>query len=338
MSGRNGHARFFSKLVWKLCGSLEFGAAGGVILFAILFSVFTKGLWLSPLNIQVIMRSAAQLGIMATGQALVIITGRIDLSVGSIFGICGVSFVAMTSVIGVPLAFILSLLFGVGIGFINGFLTEKMGVPSLITTLGNLYIFRGLIYFVTQGFSNALPKAARDSTLVRLLGGSWAGGWNNLIIWFMLITTAMAILLSFTRYGNWVFAVGNDERSALSRGVSPPKVRMLAFIICGLLAGFAGISTVCDMQIGGTTLGKEMELASIASSVLGGTALTGGIGSVLGAAIGAVLLSMIRSGLIMMGAPPYWFVTFVGVVLIGAVLAQTKVRERFQSLIERKYK
>jgi len=338
MSGGNGHASFFSKLVWKLCGSLEFGAAGGVILFAILFSVFTKGLWLSPLNLRVIMRSAAQLGIIATGQALVIITGRIDLSVGSIFGICGVSFVAMTSVIGVPLAFILSLLFGVGIGFINGFLTEKMGVPSLIATLGNLYIFRGLIYFVTQGFSNALPKAARDSTLVRLLGGSWAGGWNNLIIWFMLITTAMAIFLSFTRYGNWVFAVGNDERSALSRGVSPPKVRMLAFIICGLLAGFAGISTVCDMQIGGTTLGKEMELESIASSVLGGTALTGGIGSVLGAAIGAVLLSMIRSGLIMMGAPPYWFVTFVGVVLIGAVLANTKVRERFQSLIERKYK
>jgi len=333
MSKENGYVSFLA----KLAGRLEFGAAGGVILFIVLFSMFTKGLWLSPLNLQVIMRSAAQLGIIATGQTLVIIAGRIDLSVGSIFGICGVLFVAMTRVIGVPLAFILCLLCGVGIGFMNGFLTEKMGIPSLITTLGNLYIFRGLVYFITQGFANALPKAARDSALVKLLGGS-SGGWNNLIIWFILITGAMAILLSFTRYGNWVFAVGTDERSALSRGVSPSKVRMLAFIICGLLAGFAGISTVCDMQMGGTTLGKEMELESIASCVLGGTSLTGGIGSVVGAAIGAVLLSMIRSGLIMMGAPPYWFVSFVGVVLIGAVLANTKIRERFRRLSEREYK
>ncbi len=337
MSGGNGYASFFAKSVRKLGGRLEFGSAVSVISFIILFSLFTKGLWLSPLNLQVIIRSAAQLGIMALGQTLVMITGRIDLSVGSIFGICGVLFVAITGIVSVPLAFILSVSCGIGIGFMNGFLTEKMGVPSLITTLGSLYIFRGLIYFITQGFANALPKAARASILVKLLGGSLKG-WNNLIIWFILITAAMAILLSLTRYGNWVFAVGTDEKSALSRGVSPTKVRMIAFIICGLLAGFAGICTVCDMHIGGTTLGKEMELESIASAVLGGTLLTGGVGSIVGSAIGALLLSMIRSGLIMLGAPPYWFVTFVGIVLIGAVLSNTKIRERFRRLSEGEYK
>jgi len=325
----------FLKLFIKFSGSLECGAVVGVIFFLILFSISTKGLWLSVINIQVIMRSAAQLGIMAIGQALILISGKFDLSVGSTFGICGVSFVAMTGVMDVPFAFILALLFGAGIGFMNGFFTEKMGVPSLVTTLGSLYIFRGLVYFITQGFANAIPKTARDTALVRLLGGTFMAGWNNSIIWFILISITMSILLFFTPYGNWLFAVGNNERSALSRGISPVKVRMKAFVICGLLAGFSGIITVCDMKTGGTTLGSGMELESIASSVIGGISLLGGLGSIFGAAIGAVFLSMIRSGLIMMGAPPYWFVTFVGITLIGAVLLNIKMRKRFQKIIEK---
>ena len=327
MSKREKYNIFF-KLFRKLSGRLEFSAVSGVILFLILFSVSTKGLWLSAMNMQVIMRSAAQLGIIAIGQVLILISGKIDLSVGSIFGICGVSFVAMTRVIDVPFAFILALLCGAGIGFMNGFFTEKVGVPSFITTLGSLYIFRGLIYFVTQGFANAIPKTARDTVLVRLLGGSFMGGWNNSIIWLILILITMSILLFFTPYGNWLFAVGNNEKSARSRGVSPVKVRMIAFVICGLLAGFAGIITVCDMKMGGTTLGKGIELESIASAVIGGVSLSGGLGSVFGAAIGALFLSMIRSGLIMLGAPPYWFVTFVGFALVGAVLLNIKIKER----------
>jgi simple sugar transport system permease protein len=110
---------------------------------------------------------------------------------------------------------------------------------------------------------------------------------------------------------------------------------MAAFIICGFLAAFSGISAVADMKTGSTTLGESTELESIAGAVIGGTSLVGGVGSIVGAGFGSLLLSIIRSGLILAGAPPYWFVTFVGVVLIGAVLFNSKMREQLSRIIER---
>ncbi len=194
---------------------------------------------------------------------------------------------------------------------------------------------RGTVFYITGGFANAIPKTLRDHYLIAALGGQFAGGWNNLILWWAIITAIMIVVLNRTRFGNAVFAVGTDERSALSRGVSPARVRIAAFIICGFLAAFSGIGTVADMKTGSTTLGQSMELESIAGSVIGGTSLVGGVGSIFGSGLGALLLSFIRSGLIMAGAPPYWFVSFVGVVLIGAVLFNAKMREQLLKRIER---
>jgi simple sugar transport system permease protein len=320
--------RYVSKFLWL-------GASVGVVLLVIIFGIASGGKWLNTLNLQVVTRTAAQLGIVAVGQTLVLVSGRFDLSVGSIFGVCGVIFVPLVAAFGIWPAFILALLCGGAIGLLNGVLTEKMGVPSLIATLGNLWIFRGLVFYITGGFANALPKEIRDHYLIAVLGGKFAGGWNNMIIWWALITAIMIVVLNRTRFGNAVFAVGTDERSALSRGVSPARVRIAAFIICGFLAAFSGIGTVADMKTGSTSLGQSLELESIAGSVIGGTSLLGGVGSIFGSGLGALLLSFIRSGLIMAGAPPYWFVSFVGVVLIGAVLFNTKMREHLLKRIER---
>jgi simple sugar transport system permease protein len=320
--------KYISKFLWL-------GASVGVVLLVIIFGIASGGKWLNTLNLQVVTRTAAQLGIVAVGQTLVLISGRFDLSVGSIFGICGVIFVPLTAAFGIWPAFILTLLCGGAIGLLNGVLTEKMGVPSLIATLGNLWIFRGLVFYITGGFANALPKEIRNHYLITILGGKFAGGWNNMILWWAIITAIMIVVLNRTRFGNAVFAVGTDERSALSRGVSPARVRIAAFIMCGFLAAFSGIGTVADMKTGSTTLGQSMELESIAGSVIGGTSLLGGVGSIFGSGLGALLLSFIRSGLIMAGAPPYWFVSFVGIVLIGAVLFNTKMREHLLKRIER---
>lgn len=320
--------KYLSKFLWL-------GAMVGIVVLGVIFGIASGGKWLNILNLQVVTRTAAQLGIVAVGQALVLISGRFDLSVGSIFGVCGVIFVPLAAAFGIWPAFILALLCGGAIGLLNGVLTEKMGVPSLIATLGNLWIFRGLVFYITGGFANAIPKTLRDHYLIAALGGQFAGGWNNLILWWALITAIMIVVLNRTRFGNAVFAVGTDERSALSRGVSPARVRIAAFIICGFLAAFSGISTVADMKTGSTTLGQSMELESIAGSVIGGTSLVGGVGSIFGSGLGALLLSFIRSGLIMAGAPPYWFVSFVGVVLIGAVLFNAKMREHLLKRIER---
>lgn len=320
--------KYISRFLWL-------GASIGIVFLVIIFAIASGGKWLNMLNLQVVTRTAAQLGIVAVGQTLVLISGRFDLSVGSIFGVCGVIFVPLTATFGVWPAFLLALLCGGGIGLLNGVLTEKMGVPSLIATLGNLWIFRGLVFYITGGFANALPKELRSHYLIAILGGKFAGGWNNLILWWAVITLIMIMVLSRTRFGNAVFAVGTDEKSALSRGVSPARIRIAAFIICGFLAAFSGVGTVADMKTGSTTLGQSMELESIAGSVIGGTSLAGGAGSIFGAGLGALLLSFIRSGLIMAGAPPYWFVSFVGVVLIGAVLFNTKMREHLLKRLER---
>ncbi|RKX80239.1 MAG: ABC transporter permease [Spirochaetes bacterium] len=320
--------KYLSKFLWL-------GAIVGILLLIIIFGVASGGRWLNVLNLQVVTRTAAQLGIVAIGQTLVLITGRFDLSVGSIFGVCGVVFVPLVAAFGIWPGFILALLCGGAIGLLNGTLTEKLRVPSLIATLGNLWIFRGLVFYITGGFANAIPRDLRDHYLITILGGKFAGGWNNLIFWWIIITAVMILVLNRTKFGNAAFAVGTDERSALSRGVSPATVRMAAFIICGFLAAFSGIGTVADMKTGSTTLGQSMELESIAGSVIGGTSLLGGVGSIFGAGLGALLLSFIRSGLILAGAPPYWFVSFVGVVLIGAVLFNTKMREHILKRIER---
>jgi simple sugar transport system permease protein len=320
--------KFLARFLWL-------GAAIGVLFLVAVFGVASGGKWLHTLNLQVVTRTAAQLGIVAVGQTLVLISGRFDLSVGSIFGVSGVIFVPLAAQLGIWPAFILALLCGLAIGLLNGVLTEQLGVPSLISTLGTLWIFRGLVYYITGGFANAIPRELRTHYLVTALGGQFAGGWNNLIIWLVAIAAVMILVLNRTRFGNAVYAVGADERSARSRGVSPARVRMAAFIICGLLAAFSGISTVADMKTGSTTLGESMELESIAGSVIGGASLAGGAGSIVGAGLGALLLSVIRSGLILAGAPPYWFVSFVGVVLIGAVLLNTRMKEQLARMIER---
>jgi simple sugar transport system permease protein/ribose transport system permease protein len=300
----------------------ELGATVGSILLVLLFTLGTGGVWLSVRNAQLLLQITSLLGIMAVGQTLLIISGEFDLSVGSVFGLCGVTFVTLVSKagFGVVPAFIISMLIALFAGWLNGLIALKARIPSLIATLGGLFIYRGLVYYVTGGFQRSFPREVRGHFLIKMLGGSFIYGYNNSIIWFLLITVIISIVLAYTVYGNRAVSVGGDPTSALSRGVNVIKTKWIAFITTSTLAGFAGLCSVSKLYIGATTLGEQMELESIASSVIGGCALTGGVGSIWGTAIGAFLLSTIRSGLIMMGAPPYWFVTFVGIILIIAVI------------------
>jgi len=313
----------------------ELGAVIGSIVLVSVFSIATEGRWFSVRNARVLMQISSLLGIMVVGQSLLIISGEFDLSVGSVFGLCGVTFVTLVSKtgLGVIPAFITTMVLAILAGFLNGLITLKGRIPSLIATLGGLFIYRGLVYYVTGGFTRSLPSVARKHLLVRALGGSFVYGFNNSILWYIFGTVIFSIILAYTVYGNKVFAVGGDPQSALSRGVNVVKTKWITFVITSTLAGFAGVCSVSKMYIANTTLGEQMELESIASTVIGGCALTGGIGSIWGSAIGAFLLSTIRSGLIMMGAPPYWFVTFVGVILVIAVILNTTL----SSWIKRRY-
>jgi len=305
---------------------------GSIMLIAI-FSIVTRGIWLSRANLVIVVRIAAQLGIIAAGQALLIISREIDLSVGSVYAFAAVIYIILSTQLNTALSFPITLLIVLGIGFINGFLVLKVGIPSLITTLGSLYIFRGLVYYLTKGFGVSLPSGQRHTFLVNMLGGADIGGLSTIIPWFIGITIVMEIILERTKYGNHIYAVGGDPISASSQGISPIRTKWIAFLICSVLAGFAGIGTVSIMKMANTTLGTGLELESIASCVIGGVALTGGRGTIWGAAVGAFLLSTVRSGLILMGAPAYWFISFVGIALIAAAalnyLTQRAKGQRF---------
>ena len=318
--------KIFKEAILKFIELREFGAVVGVVFLTSFFSFYTGGRFLEK-NIQAsILIVVGELGIMVIGQALLMISNEIDLSVGSTFGFIGVLYVSLLGIVGVELAFFLAILMAAFIGFLNGLFVLKGKASSLIMTLGGLFIYRGLCYYITGGFVKTFPPELRGSFTVGVLGGYEIMGFNISIIWFILFLIIFSLVLHRTKFGNHIFAVGGDILTAYSQGINPIRVKWTLFILCSLLAGTAGIFTVNELLMVHTTLGTDMELESVASCVVGGIELTGGVGSLWGAAFGTILVSSIRSALLLMGAPPYWYVTFVGIVLICGVLINSLLR------------
>jgi simple sugar transport system permease protein len=214
---------------------------------------------------------------------------------------------------------VLVLLGAAGIGFLHALLVLRGRLPSMIVTLCGLFFYRGLIYFWSGGSIPSLARDARRNWLVETLGGEWLGVENAVVL---LIITAIVFHLVLTRtpFGNRLYAVGNDEPSALSRGVDTLRVKTRAFVLCSMLAAFAGILTIADKPNTYVTMGFQYELEAIAAAVVGGCALTGGRGTILGAILGSLIIVSVRYELISIGAPSSWFITFVGILLIAAVL------------------
>ena len=293
---------------------IECSAVLGVILLAVFFTIGTRGLWIMSLPGIIVL--TAQVGIIAIGQALLMIAGEFDLSVGSVFAFAGVVFISMMDLgLGVLVAFLIAVVLSGAIGAVNGVFTVRFKVPSMIVTLGAMFVYRGLVYIMTRGMGLHIPHGARGSVLVELLGGSPLG-FSSSIVLLIFITAVFSVVLSMTRFGNHLFAVGADPRSAKSCGVSIFKTKLIAFILCSALAGLAGIMVTCQESTVYASTGKNAELESIVAAVVGGCALSGGIGSVWGTVIGAFIMSSLRGGLLMMGAPSYWYITFVGMILI----------------------
>ncbi|MFQ5971840.1 MAG: ABC transporter permease [Alphaproteobacteria bacterium] len=306
----------------------------GAILIAatlfILYVIFDSEGFFRWFTIDNIVHFSAILAFVAIGQTMLLISKEIDLSVGSVYGLGGIGFILLERELGVSLAVVLVLLGAAGIGYLNALLVVRARLPSMIVTLCALFFYRGVIFLWSGGSIPSLARDARDHWLVRILGGEWLVFENAV---FILILTAIAfhLVLSRTPYGNRLYAVGYDEQSALSRGVETGRVKTRAFILCSLLAAFAGILTIADTPNTYVTMGFQFELEAIAAAVVGGAALRGGRGTVLGAVLGALIIVSARFELISIGAPPSWFITFVGVLLIAAVLFNRYVENRIRT-------
>ena len=309
----------------KILRLKESGAIIGIIVFFILFSILSDR-FLSVENLTTTFTMAAELGIITVGITILMISGEFDLSVGSVFAVVPMTMaLLMNHGVNDFLAFLIGMLVGIGTGILNGVITIKTEIPSFITTLGTQMFWRGILLAVTGGFPIILE---RNSRVLHYLGGEIGGGFRYSGLWFLVSAFVFWIILERTAYGNWTFAVGGNPGAARALGIPVERVKVVNFVISSTLAGIAGLTTFGRFKIVDPTLGVGMELEAIAASVIGGTLLTGGYGSILGAFIGALMIGMVRSGLVLAGAPAYWYRAFIGVILVIAAIINARIRKK----------
>ncbi|PAP92932.1 ABC transporter permease [Mesorhizobium wenxiniae] len=305
--------------VKQLTHTQGLGAIIGVVIMLAAFTMIDFSGWWTRQTIANVVQFTAILGFVAMGQALVIMCKEIDLSVGSVYGLAGVAFITLEPTLGVPGSLLAALVIAALAGLIQAIAVVKGQLPSMIVTLGGLFTARGIIYVWTGGSVHNFSEAARNHPVTRLLGGELFG-IEAAIFWLIAVGLALNLLLWATPFGNQLLATGGSKESAESRGVRSDRVKVAAFVLCALLAGFAGVLTLCDRPQTHVTLGELMELEAISAAVIGGCLLAGGRGSLVGAVLGAFIVVSFRYELIALGAPSSWYITFVGVVLIVAVI------------------
>lgn len=289
-----------------------------MLLAVMLIFYLLSPLFLSMDNIQTILVIVPELGIMVAGVTVLMISGEFDLSVGSIFALSPIIMVKLiNSGWNLWLATILALALCCGVGLLNGVVTVELGIPSFITTLGTMMVWRGVVLLITKGWPPFFPEEAVP--LTQIIVGE-IGFVRLSVIWFGIIILFFWILLERSRFGNWIFATGGNPGTARALGINTKRVKCVNFMISSFLAGFSGLIQACRLQAVIPSAGSGVELQAIAASVIGGTFLTGGIGSVVGSSIGCFLIRIIDNGLVMARAPGYWFRVFIGMILIIAVV------------------
>ena len=315
----------------KLLKRPDLGIVIGCIFVFALFSLWNPEQWFNWGTISNIGEYTAILGLVAIGQTFVILIRDIDLSVGSVYGMVGITFAGLeNNNVSPVVAFILAILLALLIGLANAALVIRGRLSSMIVTLGGLFFYRGLIYVTTHGAVTGVPQAARQNWFAQLLGGHWLRIENGFLL-LLIIGFLCAVTLHETRFGNHLLALGGDPASAESQGVPVNKVRTIAFCLCSLFAGLSAIVTLANDPETNVSLGTGMELESIAAVVVGGTLLTGGRGTILGTILGAFFLTAVRSEMIALGAPPSWYVSFVGVALLIVVTINTLLVKRLRT-------
>lgn len=281
--------------------------------------------YLSIHNLRVMFRAIPTLGIIALGVNLLMISGEFDLSVGSTFALSALVMAKLYN-FGVPLFIVLFVALAIGaiIGWINGYVTVKSGVPSFIITLGAMWVWRGVILLISQ----AANESFRPGEFLEDFFTASIGPFQVQFIWFIVIGIITWALLERHRLGNHFFAVGGNKKAANALGISSNKTKISAFVIVGILSAFAGIISTTRVNAVSPIQGEGLELQAIAACVIGGTALMGGRGSVLGAFLGAALLYTIQDILLLLRAPGFYLKLFVGlVIVIAAILNEAMKRD-----------
>jgi ribose transport system permease protein len=288
------------------------------ILLACVFLSLATDAFLTTKNLYNITRNTTFVAIIALGMTLVIITGGIDLSVGSVLCLCSMMLaVVMHAGFSIYVGIAASVATALVVGGFNGFLIAYLGFPSFVVTLGMLSIARSLAMVLSN--NTVVFQFGPDHQKLLTLGGGATFGIANPVIYMVVLALITGFVLRWTRFGRYVYAIGGNEHAATLTGVPVRAIKLSVYMISSLSAGGAGIIQTGWLGAVTTNLGAGMELQVIAAAVIGGANLAGGVGTALGALVGAALIEIIRNSLGLLGINAFWQGTFIGGFILVAV-------------------
>jgi ribose transport system permease protein len=312
-----GEPKTHQSVLSRLLAVSEFGSLAALIIMVVIIAVSIPQ-FRQVENLINVTRNFSFVGIVAMGMTLVILTGGIDLSVGSVWAMSAVlaAFLMSSGWLMVP-AIAVALLAAAAIGLFNGLCITRLNMSPFVPTLASLAIARSLALVITRGRPISSFGPQQDAFL--WLGGGSVLGIPNPVILFVVVAIIVWIALSKTVWGRRVYAVGGNEKAARLTGLNVRRLKVTVYIISSLCAGLAGIVQASYLSSVTASLATGQELSVIAATVIGGVNLAGGEGTVFGVVIGTVMLEILRNGLLLFGIDPYWQGVFVGAIIIIAV-------------------
>jgi ribose transport system permease protein len=309
MKKRTGLGALFTKVIRQK----EFSVLMALLLLCLILTILSP-YFLGVQNIFNVLRQVSVIGILAVGEALIIITAGIDLSVGSLLGLMGV-LTALFAKSGFPpvVIFIFCIFCGCIVGSINGILVTKVRINPFIVTLGMLSIARGTSLLITGG----MPISIKNG--ITYLGSGYVGVVPVPVIIMFIIAFVGYVFATKTLPGRNIYAIGNNERAAKLSGIRVDRVKIMTFMIMGALCAISGMIVSGTLNSAEPSAGNGYELDVIAAVVIGGASLAGGEGSIFGVILGASIMGVVRNGFVLLGISAYWQVVTIGIVIIVAV-------------------
>jgi simple sugar transport system permease protein len=320
-----------NSLVRRLIAKPELGP---LILLIVEIAVFgsINDDFLSPLNISNTLAFTVELGLIALAMTLLMTSGEFDLSVGSLFGFSPVLMWTLrnSGATSLEVAFVISMLVAAFVGLVNGWFVTRLKIPSFLVTLGMLLVVRGTALFMTDGFPQRTWSAGGSWLAQALAGEFYIGSFRVYmsVFWFVGAALLLGYVLTQTKIGNWIQAAGGNANAARARGVNVDRTKVGLFILCSLMASLAGIISSIRTSAANPNSGTGYELEVIAMVVIGGTALTGGRGTIIGTVLGVLILRVMRNGIVFVGVPGLAYNIFIGAIILGMMALHSGLERR----------
>ena len=318
-------------LLQRFVARPEFGPFVLLVLEIVVFTAINPA-FLSALNIGNVLAFAPELGLIALGMTLLLTAGEIDLSVGSVFGFAAVIMWTLynSGATSLEVGFVVAMALSLVIGYCSGWMVTRLKIPSFLVTLGMLLVVRGLALYITDGFPQRTWSAG-ESWFAELLAGDFYIGDIRIymsLIWFILAAIILGYTLTQTKAGNWIQASGGNASSARARGVRVSRTKISLFMLTAAMAAFAGIISSIRTSAANPNSGTGYELEVIAMVVIGGTALNGGRGTIIGTVLGVFILRVMRNGIVLIGVPGLAYNIFIGAIILGMMALHSWLERR----------